>query len=360
VTNYDAASLLKQYLQELPIPVLTFEYMHLFPLVCKMNCKVGKKLEALNLLILMLPCAHSHTLKLLLIYLSQVVQNELHNQMNLESVAKIMTPTFFGSSSDRGMGKNGARSLGSIDDEMRSNQEQQEVMQLLINYHEQLWIVPDFLLSEIRFKDQHHGPADKQKSLPVLKSLFRRANANRRESSDLVDGHHHHHHHHHHHTHPSAVNHLPSVVLSPSASSFVPRKVEIKLGHNTSVEVDTQLHPTVGDIMNYVQHSTMGSHSKPPTSSPPTQVLHGSPVNSKGDSSQSLQGSPGSIGSNYKLSSSYSQEGWVKAIDGDVSKKLCLFEVGGNITKRCLSDEKALFSNLYELNPSASWVVEFR
>ena len=127
--------------------------------------------------------------------------------------------------------------------------------------------IVNFLVS-----DQHHGPADKQKSLPVLKSLFRRANANRRESSDLVDGHHHHHHHHHHHTHPSAVNHLPSVVLSPSASSFVPRKVEIKLGHNTSVEVDTQLHPTVGDIMNYVQHSTMGSHSKPPTSSPPTQV----------------------------------------------------------------------------------------
>ena len=153
VQIHDAASLLKQYLMELPTPIFTFEYMHFFPLICKMDCKLSKKLEALNLLVLMLPVYHSHTLKLLLIYLEKVTHNEEHNRMNLENIAKIMAPTFFGGTSfDGGNRSKNAKSLGSMDDEIKNIEDQQEVLQLLIYYHEQLWIIPDFLLSECRHK----------------------------------------------------------------------------------------------------------------------------------------------------------------------------------------------------------------
>ena len=172
--------------------------------------------------------------------------------------------------------------------------------------------------------------------------MFKRAP--RRESTDLVDGGH----------TTNAVNLIASTAAAVTA--FVPRKVDIKLGHDSIVQVDTQLYPTVGDIMEYIQKTTMPTH-KCPSSTP---VAPGSPVGNRGDSGNSqVTESPGSNGSS-RYASSYSQEGWMKAIDGDISKKLCLFEVGGNISKRCLSDEKALFSNLFALNPSASWVVEFR
>ena len=153
----------------------------------------------------------------------------------------------------------------------------------------------------------------------------------------------------------SAVMNASGVATGANCSnSFLPRQLNVCLSHNTTVYVDTEMCPTVGAVMDYIKRSTGPIHkmSVASTSSTPSTPF----------SSSSSGCSPGGGGdaSSGDEASCYSQDGWMKAINGDPSKKLYLFEMGGNISKRCLTDESASMSKLLSLNPGATWTVEFR
>lgn len=58
----DVASLLKQFLRELPSPLLTREYMRSFAYIPNIST-LKEQIKALNLLILLLPEIHQNSLK---------------------------------------------------------------------------------------------------------------------------------------------------------------------------------------------------------------------------------------------------------------------------------------------------------
>uniref|UniRef100_A0A8C5TXZ1 Rho GTPase activating protein 40 n=1 Tax=Malurus cyaneus samueli TaxID=2593467 RepID=A0A8C5TXZ1_9PASS len=91
VHQNDVSGLLKRFIRELPAPLLTAEYLPAFAAV--QNLK--QRLQALNLLILILPEPNRNTLKALLEFLSKVVSRENNNKMNLWNVSTVMAPNLF-------------------------------------------------------------------------------------------------------------------------------------------------------------------------------------------------------------------------------------------------------------------------
>ncbi|KAJ7318910.1 Rho GTPase activating protein [Desmophyllum pertusum] len=72
---HDCSALLKQFLRELPFPLLTHEYQPTFASVESIPDR-KQQLQALNLLILLLPAVHRDCLKILVQFLSRVVAHE--------------------------------------------------------------------------------------------------------------------------------------------------------------------------------------------------------------------------------------------------------------------------------------------
>ncbi|XP_057264865.1 rho GTPase-activating protein 18 isoform X5 [Pezoporus wallicus] len=94
VKQHDAASLLKLFIRELPQPLLTVEYLKAFQDVQKLPTK-KQQLQALNLLVLLLPEANRDTLKVLLEFLQRVIDHREKNKMTLKNVAMVMAPNLF-------------------------------------------------------------------------------------------------------------------------------------------------------------------------------------------------------------------------------------------------------------------------
>ncbi|MBN3287756.1 RHG18 protein, partial [Polyodon spathula] len=94
VRHNDAAGLLKMFIRELPYPLLTVEYLPAF--IAVENISPSKlQLQALHLLIMLLPEPNRDTLKALLEFLSKVVDNEEKNRMSLWNVSMIVAPNLF-------------------------------------------------------------------------------------------------------------------------------------------------------------------------------------------------------------------------------------------------------------------------
>ncbi|KAJ8322115.1 hypothetical protein KUTeg_000586 [Tegillarca granosa] len=104
VVPNDAAALMKQFLRELPIPLLTHDYIEAFAQVENIQDK-KLQLQALNLLVILLPDVHRATLKLLLSFLNKVVNHSDINRMGLSNIAMIMAPNLFLSPSNRSKSK---------------------------------------------------------------------------------------------------------------------------------------------------------------------------------------------------------------------------------------------------------------
>ncbi|XP_024066549.2 rho GTPase-activating protein 18 isoform X2 [Terrapene carolina triunguis] len=82
VKQHDAASLLKLFIRELPQPLLTVEYLKAFQDVQNLPTK-KHQLQALNLLVLLLPEANRDTLKILLEFLQRIpkfIVNQVRKQ----------------------------------------------------------------------------------------------------------------------------------------------------------------------------------------------------------------------------------------------------------------------------------------
>ncbi|XP_060631055.2 rho GTPase-activating protein 28 isoform X1 [Anolis sagrei] len=139
VRNNDAAGLLKMFIRELPSPLFTMEYLPAFISLVEKISQVKLQLQALHLLILLLPDASRDAAKALLQFLKKVVANEKKNKMTLWNVSMIIAPNLF------------------IYKGKRANQEEMlaaattaHVVRLLIKYQDILWTVPTFLISQVR------------------------------------------------------------------------------------------------------------------------------------------------------------------------------------------------------------------
>ncbi|KAM4529613.1 rho GTPase-activating protein 18 isoform 4-T4 [Fundulus diaphanus] len=141
VKQHDAASLLKLFIRELPYPLLTVEYLNAFLAVNKLPTK-KQQLQALNLLVLLLPEANRDTLKALVEFFQRVIEQHAKNKMTLNNVSVVMAPNIF-------MFK-GFRSKVTEQQEFSMATSTANIVRLLIRYQDLLWTIPKFILTQVR------------------------------------------------------------------------------------------------------------------------------------------------------------------------------------------------------------------
>uniref|UniRef100_A0A452H545 Rho-GAP domain-containing protein n=1 Tax=Gopherus agassizii TaxID=38772 RepID=A0A452H545_9SAUR len=128
VRNNDAAGLLKMFIRELPSPLFTVEYLPAFITLVEKVSKVKLQLQALHLLIMLLPDANRDTAKAFLQFLKKIVANEGKNKMNLWNVSMIVAPNVF-----IYKGKHANQ------EEMQAAATTAHIVRLLIKYQDILW-----------------------------------------------------------------------------------------------------------------------------------------------------------------------------------------------------------------------------
>ncbi|XP_068919655.1 rho GTPase-activating protein 40 isoform X4 [Petaurus breviceps papuanus] len=141
VHQNDASGLLKRFIRELPTPLLTAEYLPAFTVVQNIP-DLKQRLQALNLLILILPEANRNTLKALLEFLRKVVAREKNNKMSLWNVSMVIAPNLFmhkGKPHRIPEGKGKQLAEGAAD-----------VVRAMIHYQDLLWTVSSFLVAQVR------------------------------------------------------------------------------------------------------------------------------------------------------------------------------------------------------------------
>ncbi|XP_030913942.1 rho GTPase-activating protein 40 [Geospiza fortis] len=186
VHQNDVSGLLKRFIRELPAPLLTAEYLPAFAAVQNIP-DLKQRLQALNLLILILPESNRNTLKALLEFLSKVVAREKNNKMNLWNVSTVMAPNLFmhkGLPNKIPEGKEKQLAEGAAD-----------VVRMMIHYQDLLWTVSSFLVAQVRKLNESNSRryqfCDKR-----IKNLLRKIHAdkdkvekNQREPSKVVKVH---------------------------------------------------------------------------------------------------------------------------------------------------------------------------
>ncbi|KAF6730371.1 Rho GTPase-activating protein 18 [Oryzias melastigma] len=163
VKQHDAASLLKLFIRELPHPLLTVEYLNAFIAVNKFPTK-KQQLQALNLLVLLLPEANRNTLKALVEFFQHVIDHQAQNKMTLNNVSVVMAPNIF-------MFK-GFRSKVSEQKEISMATSTANIVRLLIRYQNLLWTIPKFILNQVR---QHNMESQrKQNNQRAVRKLLKK------------------------------------------------------------------------------------------------------------------------------------------------------------------------------------------
>ncbi|XP_072425988.1 rho GTPase-activating protein 28 isoform X2 [Chiloscyllium punctatum] len=138
IHHNDVACLLKTFIRELPYPLLTAEYLPAFVAVQNIS-PIKLQIQALHLIIMLLPDPNRDTIKAFLEYLSKVVANEAKNRMSLWNVSMIVAPNLF-------MCK--GRSGNHLEAEAATKAA--NIVQLLIKYQDILWTIPPFMIAQVR------------------------------------------------------------------------------------------------------------------------------------------------------------------------------------------------------------------
>ncbi|XP_029446890.1 rho GTPase-activating protein 28 isoform X2 [Rhinatrema bivittatum] len=184
VRNNDAAGLLKMFIRELPSPFFPVEYLPAFITLVEKISKVKLQLQALHLLIMLLPDANRDIAKALLQFLKKVVANEGKNKMSLWNVSMIIAPNLFI-----------CKGKSANEEEMKAAVSTAHIVRLLIRYQDILWTVPSFLISQVR-KMNEAAVINNKKQLMFDKSVrkllrrktMERERPERREQSDVPEG----------------------------------------------------------------------------------------------------------------------------------------------------------------------------
>uniref|UniRef100_A0A8B9QJW4 Rho GTPase-activating protein 18 n=1 Tax=Apteryx owenii TaxID=8824 RepID=A0A8B9QJW4_APTOW len=163
VKQHDAASLLKLFIRELPQPLLTVEYLKAFQDVQNLPMK-KQQLQALNLLVLLLPEANRDTLKVLLEFLQRVIDHRDKNKMTLKNVAMVMAPNLF---TFHGFGSKTIEQSKFVMAAGTAN-----VMRFMIQYQKLLWTIPKFIVNQVR--KQNTESQKKEKKDKAVKKLLKK------------------------------------------------------------------------------------------------------------------------------------------------------------------------------------------
>lgn len=163
VKQHDAASLLKLFIRELPHPLLTVEYLNAFIAVNKLPTK-KQQLQALNLLVLLLPEANRDTLKALVEFFQRVIDHQANNKMTLNNVSVVMAPNIF-------MFK-GFRIKVTEKQEFSMATGTANIVRLLIRYQNLLWTIPKFIVTQVR--QQNMASHRKQNRERAVKKLLKK------------------------------------------------------------------------------------------------------------------------------------------------------------------------------------------
>ncbi|XP_077366988.1 rho GTPase-activating protein 18 isoform X2 [Festucalex cinctus] len=258
---HDAASLLKLFIRELPHPLLTVEYLNAFVAVDKLPTK-KQQLQALNLLVLLLPEANRDSLKALVEFFQRVIDHRAANKMSLNNVSVVMAPNIF-------MFK-GCRSKVTEQQEFSMATGTANVVRLLIQYQNLLWTIPKFILTQVR--QQNMESQRKQNKERAMRKLLKKITAEK----------------------------LPDRVAPEESSQGL---IRVQAPQFSKVSMAVQL----------------------------TEDLQAADV----------------------LTRFLSQDSSVAVKPED----LCLYEIGGNIKERRL-DGETFMKDLYQLNPTAEWVIK--
>uniref|UniRef100_A0A3Q3JUR1 Rho-GAP domain-containing protein n=1 Tax=Monopterus albus TaxID=43700 RepID=A0A3Q3JUR1_MONAL len=156
VQQVDAAGLLKLFIRELPIPLLTHTHLSTYRSV------LGTRTYFSNLT---LPDSISDDA--LLVFLRKVVSHQDQNRMSLWNVSIVMAPNLF-----TWRHRGNKRSVTRQREEMEEAVGGAHLIQLMITHQDLLWTVPTFLLSQVRQLNQVSN--QKQFSLKTKKLLRRK------------------------------------------------------------------------------------------------------------------------------------------------------------------------------------------
>ncbi|MCJ8749875.1 hypothetical protein PDJAM_G00192570 [Pangasius djambal] len=179
--QHDAASVLKLFIRELPHPLLTVEYFSAFFSVLKFPTK-KQQLQALNLLVLLLPASSRDALKALLEFLQRVIDHKEHNRMTLNNAAVVMAPSLF-------MFK-GFRSKITEQQEFAMATDMANIVKLLIRYQDLLWTIPKFVMTQVRKQNMERKMNRERAVKKLLKKMAydRERNSEKVEKNTEVDG----------------------------------------------------------------------------------------------------------------------------------------------------------------------------
>ncbi|XP_072305626.1 rho GTPase-activating protein 18-like [Eucyclogobius newberryi] len=176
--QHDAASLLKLFIRELPHPLLTVEHLNAFVSVNKLPTK-KQQLQALNLLVLLLPEPNRDTLKALVEFFRRVIERQARNRMTLNNVSVVMAPNLF-------MFK-GQRAKVTQQQEVSMATGTANIVRLLIRYQDLLWTIPKFILMQVR--QQNMESQKKQSKERAMRKLLKKITPDKQpERSAPEDG----------------------------------------------------------------------------------------------------------------------------------------------------------------------------
>ncbi|XP_041326059.1 rho GTPase-activating protein 18 isoform X1 [Pyrgilauda ruficollis] len=159
VKQHDAASLLKLFIRELPQPLLTVQYLKAFQDVQNLPTR-KQQLQALNLLVILLPEANRDTLKVLLEFLQRVIDHRDKNKMTLKNVAMVMAPNLF---TFHGFGSKTIEQSEFVMAAGTAN-----VMRFMIQYQTLLWTIPKFIVNQVRKQTESQKKEKKDKAMKKL------------------------------------------------------------------------------------------------------------------------------------------------------------------------------------------------
>ncbi|XP_008847799.1 rho GTPase-activating protein 40 [Nannospalax galili] len=172
----DASDLLKRFLRKLPAPLLTAEYLPAFAAVPSIP-DLRQRLQALHLLILLLPEANRNTLKALLEFLRKVAAQEQHNKMGLWNVSTVMAPNLFLPQGRPPKLPKGEKQLA---------EGAAEVVSMMVHYQDLFWTVASFLVAQVRKLNDSNGRRS-QLCDRGLKTWLRRTHLDRGKAGDGLE-----------------------------------------------------------------------------------------------------------------------------------------------------------------------------
>eukprot|EP00048_Salpingoeca_helianthica_P016801 m.234304 g.234304 ORF g.234304 m.234304 type:complete len:626 (-) comp19545_c0_seq1:19-1896(-) len=159
---HDVSAVLKQFLREIPEPLLTSECIELFLAVPSLG-NTELQLYTLQLLVMLLPRVNRFCLRMLLDFLALVASQHEINKMNIANLAVVFAPTLF-----YVKGHKGQKMLKEVDTQLTTA----ATLRLMLEHHHVLWNVPADIVAQVRFVNEQRALGRKASRPKDMKRLL--------------------------------------------------------------------------------------------------------------------------------------------------------------------------------------------